>query len=203
MIRLPRLYAVADGAFGNPVDLARELFDGGATLVQVRHKAAASGALAAEVYEVLHLAPADTQVVVNDRADVARISGAAGVHLGQEDLPPNLARLVLTGGQMIGLSTHNLLQAIDADSAATDYIAVGPVFATSTKENPAPVLGLERLREICSRVHKPVVAIGGITLDSAPEVFNCGVASVAVIGDLLKHGNVAERTREWVRRVGR
>jgi thiamine-phosphate pyrophosphorylase len=201
MIRLPRLYAVADGAFGNPVHLARELFDGGATLVQVRHKTAASGALAAEVGEVLQLAPAHTQVLVNDRADVARISGAAGVHLGQEDLAPHLARLVLAEGQVIGLSTHNLAQAIEADSAPADYIAVGPVFATSTKENPAPVLGLERLREICGRVHKPVVAIGGITLDSAAEVFNCGVASVAVIGDLLKHGNVADRTREWVRRL--
>lgn len=201
MIRLPRLYAVADAAFGDPVQLARALFVGGATWVQIRHKAAASETLIGEVDEVLKLAPQHARVVVNDRADVARITGAAGVHLGQDDLPPSQARLVLEGGQIIGLSTHSLPQALDADAAPVDYIAVGPVFATSTKENAAPVLGLEKLREICSKVRKPVVAIGGITLDSAREVLNCGVASVAAIGDLLKHGNVADRTRDWVRRL--
>jgi thiamine-phosphate pyrophosphorylase len=90
---------------------------------------------------------------------------------------------------------------MEADRAPVDYVAVGPIFETTTKENPAPVLGLERLREICSHIRKPVVAIGGITLDSAQEVLDCGAASVAVIGDLFKHGNVAERTRTWVRRL--
>lgn len=198
---LPRLYAVADAAFGDPVQLARALFDGGAKWVQIRHKAAASETLIGEVEQVLKLAPQHARVVVNDRADVARITSAAGVHLGQDDLPPSQARLVLEGGQIIGLSTHSLPQALEADAAPVDYIAVGPVFATSTKENAAPVLGLERLREICSQVRKPVVAIGGITLDSAREVLDCGVASVAAIGDLLKHGNVADRTRDWVRRL--
>lgn len=201
MTSLPRLYAVADGAFGDPVHLAKELFDGGATLVQVRHKTAASGTLAAEVEQVLRLAPPQVQVIVNDRADVARMSGAAGVHLGQEDLAPHLARMILSDDQIIGRSTHNLEQAMEADRAPVDYIAVGPVFGTATKENAAPVLGLEQLRIICARVNKPVVAIGGITLDSAEKVFDCGVASVAVIGDLLKHGNVADRTRHWVRRL--
>ena len=201
MIRLPRLYAVADAAFGDPVQLARALFDGGATWVQIRHKSAPSKTLIAEVDEVLKLAPQHAQIIVNDRADVARVAGAAGVHLGQEDLPPSLARMVLAEGQVVGFSTHNLPQAMNADTAPVDYIAVGPVFATSTKENAGPALGLERLGEICSQVRKPVVAIGGITLDSAREVFGCGVASVAVIGDLLKHGNVADRTRDWVRRL--
>lgn len=199
--RLPRLYAVADAAFGDPVHLAKALFDGGATWVQIRDKTAASETLIVEVDQVLKLAPQHARVVVNDRADVARITGAAGVHLGQDDLPPSQARLVLEGGQIIGLSTHSLPQALDADAAPVDYIAVGPVFATSTKENVAPVLGLEKLRKICSQVRKPVVAIGGITLDSAREVLNCGVASVVAIGDLLKHGNVADRTRDWVRRL--
>jgi thiamine-phosphate pyrophosphorylase len=201
MIRLPRLYAVADGAFGDPVQLARALFEGGATWVQIRHKSAASKTLVGEVDEVLRLAPEHAQVIVNDRVDVARVTGANGVHLGQEDLPPAVARQVLAENQFIGFSTHNLLQAMDADASPVDYIAVGPVFATSTKENAAPVLGLDRLREICSQVRKPVVAIGGITIDSAKEVFDCGVASIAVIGDLLKHGNVADRTRDWVRRL--
>jgi thiamine-phosphate pyrophosphorylase len=201
MIVLPRLYAVADGAFGDPVRLAMDLLDGGASLVQIRHKAASSGTLIHEVDEVLKATPRHARIVVNDRPDVARLARAFGVHLGQEDLPPSLARTVLAEGQVIGYSTHNVSQALEAEGAPVDYIAVGPIFATSTKKDPAPVVGLERLREICSRVHKPVVAIGGITLDSARDVLDCGAASVAVIGDLLRHGNVAERTRAWVRRL--
>jgi thiamine-phosphate pyrophosphorylase len=107
--------------------------------------------------------------------------------------------LALAEGQLIGYSTHDLSQAIEGGGSLADYVAVGPVFTTTTKENAAPVLGLERLREICSRVQKPVVAIGGITLDSAQDVLACGAASVAVIGDLLRYGNVADRTRLWVR----
>jgi thiamine-phosphate pyrophosphorylase len=200
MIRLPRLYAVADAAFGNPVELARELFDGGARLVQIRHKDAAPAQLIDEVEKILKASPGNGQVVVNDRVDVALLAGAAGVHLGQEDLEPALARTML-GNRLIGYSTHNLPQAIDADRSAADYIAVGPIFRTSTKRNVDPVLGLEQLRAICSKVRKPVVAIGGITLESAQEVFSCGAASVAIIRDLLNSGNVADRTQEWVRRL--
>jgi thiamine-phosphate pyrophosphorylase len=201
MMVLPRLYAVADGTFGDPVRLALDLLDGGASLVQIRHKAASSGILIHEVDEVLKASPRHVRIVVNDRPDVARLAGAFGVHLGQEDLPPSLARTVLAEGQAIGYSTHNMSQALEAEGAPVDYIAVGPIFATSTKKNPAPLVGLERLREICSRVHKPVVAIGGITLESAQDVLDCGAASVAVIGDLLRHGNLTERTRTWVRRL--
>jgi thiamine-phosphate pyrophosphorylase len=200
MIRLPRLYAVADSAFGDPARLALELFEGGASLVQIRHKDAAARTLLDEVEKVLKAAPENCRVLVNDRVDVALLAGATGVHLGQEDLEPSLARPML-GGRLIGYSTHNLPQAIDADHSPADYIAVGPIFRTSTKESADPVLGLERLREICSKVRKPVVAIGGITLDSALEVLNCGAASVAVIRDLLDFGNVADRTRAWVRRL--
>jgi thiamine-phosphate pyrophosphorylase len=201
MMALPRLYAVADGAFGDPVRIAMELFDGGASLVQIRHKAASSRILIHEVDEVLRLGPGDARIIVNDRPDVARLAGAWGVHLGQEDLLPSLAQAMLSEGQVIGYSTHSLSQAMEADRAPLDYIAVGPVFATSTKENASPVLGLDRLREICSRVQKPVVAIGGITLDTARDVLDCGAASLAIIGDLLKHGNIADRARTWVRRL--
>jgi thiamine-phosphate pyrophosphorylase len=201
MIRLPRLYAVADATFGDPVQLARSLFDGGARLVQIRDKFATAATLLERVESVLRFAPAGAQVIVNDRVDVARLSGAAGVHLGQEDLAPQLARRVLAPEQDMGYSTHNLDQALDAESAPVDYIAVGPVFATSTKDNAAPVLGLERLREICSQVKKPVVAIGGINLERAHAVLDCGAVAVAVIRDVLGHGNVEERTREWIRQL--
>ena len=201
MMPLPRLYAVADGAFGDPVRIAMDLLDGGASLVQIRHKTASSRTLIRVVEEVIKASPPKARIMVNDRSDVARLAGAFGVHLGQEDLPPLLARTVLTEGQVIGYSTHNVSQALEAERTPIDYIAVGPIFATSSKENPAPAVGLDQLREICSRVSKPVVAIGGITLGSAQDVLGCGAASVAVIGDLLKYGNVKERTRTWVRRL--
>jgi thiamine-phosphate pyrophosphorylase len=201
MIRLSRLYAVADATFGDPVEIARELFDSGARLVQIRHKSASAATLLHETEAILRFVPADAQLIVNDRADIARIAGAAGVHLGQEDLSPSLAKRVLADGQGIGYSTHNIRQALEADSAPVDYIAVGPVFSTSTKKDADPVLGLERLTEICAQVRKPVVAIGGITLESAREVLKCGAASVAVISDLLRHGNISDRTCEWVRHL--
>lgn len=201
MISLPRLYTVADAAFGHPVELAMALFEGGARLVQLRNKGAASGLILREAEEIVRRAPAGSRVVVNDRADVARLSGAAGVHVGQLDLAPELARISLAPGQIVGRSTHNLEQALEADALDVDYLAAGPVFPTTTKENPDPVIGLDGLREICGRVKHPVVAIGGITLESAPRVFACGAASVAVIGDLLRHGDVAARTRAWLRGV--
>jgi thiamine-phosphate pyrophosphorylase len=198
MIALPRLYAVADQTFGDPVQIATALFEGGAQLVQIRDKAATAQTLLREVEEVLKAAPPGVRLIVNDRSDVARISGAAGVHLGQHDLAPTLARSTLVSGQIVGRSTHNLSQAMEADRDAVDYIAVGPIFSTSTKLNPDPVVGLDSLREICYKVRKPVVAIGGITLETAHDVLACGATSVAVIGDVLKHGNVANRTRVWM-----
>jgi thiamine-phosphate pyrophosphorylase len=198
MIALPRLYAVADQTFGDPVELAKALFSGGARLVQIRDKTATAQKLLAEAEEALKNAPPGALLIVNDRPDVARIAGAAGVHLGQQDLPPTLARRSLAPGQIVGYSTHSFAQAMEADKQPLDYIAVGPIFATSTKVNPDPVIGLDLLREICANVRKPVVAIGGITLETADDVLTCGATSVAIIGDLLKHGKVAARTREWI-----
>ena len=202
MIPMPRLYAVADRTFGNPVELASALFRGGARWVQIRNKPGSARELLAEVEQVLRAAPADARVIVNDRSDVARLAGAAGVHLGQQDLAPELARKTLESSQILGCSTHNLEQALQADGEPVDYIAVGPVFSTSTKLNPDPVVGLGLLREICAQVRKPVVAIGGITLETARDVLDCGAVSVAVIGDILRHDDVEARTREWVRYVG-
>ena len=187
-----------------PVRLAKALFDGrrqarpDSTQVRRRH-----GSLLRRGREVLEVCSAATPtVIVNDRADVARVAGASGVHLGQEDLPPSLARSDSHGRPGYRMFDSRPFTGPGGGSAPRWTTSpLDPVFATSTKENAAPVLGLERLREICSRVRKPVVAIGGITLDSAREVFDCGATSVAVIGDLLKHGNVADRTRDWVRHL--
>lgn len=194
-----RLYAIADASFGDCVRLAEALFAGGARLVQVRNKKAGAREFLSQVERILLFAPSDGRVVVNDRVDVALLAGAAGVHLGQTDLPPAAARQILGPGRIIGFSTHNLEQAVEADSLPIDYIAVGPVFETSTKDNPDPVVGVEKLAIICRAVRKPVVAIGGITLDNAKAALSAGAASVAVIRDLLAHEDVVQRTRMFER----
>jgi thiamine-phosphate pyrophosphorylase len=194
-----RLYAIADASFGDCVRLAEALFAGGARLVQVRNKKSGAHEFLSQVERILSFAPSDARVVVNDRVDVALLAGAAGVHLGQTDLPPAAARQILGPGRIIGFSTHNLEQAVEADSLPVDYIAVGPVFETSTKDNPDPVVGVEKLAIICRAVKKPVVAIGGITLDNAKAALSAGAASVAVIRDLLAHEDVAQRTRMFER----
>jgi len=199
MISLPRLYAIADAAFGDPVLLARQLFDGGARLVQVRNKISGAGELLRQVQAILELAPEDCHVVVNDCVDVVLLSGAAGVHLGQSDLPAAKARMILPPHSIIGVSTHNLDQALRCQTEPIDYIAAGPVFKTSTKTDAEPIIGLDGLREICARVKMPVVAIGGITRQNAADVFECGVSSAAVISDLLKFEDVARRTADWLR----
>ena len=199
MIALPRLYAIADAQFGDPVEIAGRLFDGGAGLVQIRNKMAGAGLLLRQVEEVLRFAPADALVLVNDRVDVARLSNAHGVHLGQDDLQIEDARAILGDKSLVGFSTHNIEQAVAADGLPVDYIAVGPVFQTTSKNNPDPVLGIAALSQICSAVRKPVVAIGGITLDRASAVFDAGAASIAVIGDLLRHQDTVGRTRLWIR----
>ena len=199
MTPLPRLYAMADASFGNCVQIAEALFAGGARLVQVRNKTAAAGDVLAQVERIMAFAPSDAQVMVNDRVDIALLAGAAGVHLGQTDLPPVAARRMLGPGRIIGYSTHNLNQALEADGLPVDYIAVGPIFATATKENPDPVLGVEKLREICRAVRKPVVAIGGIRLDDAQQVLNAGAQSVAVIRDLLIRSDISEGVRTFER----
>jgi len=194
-----RLYAIADASFGDCVRLAEALFAGGARLVQVRNKKAGAREFLSQVERILSFAPSDGRVVVNDRVDVALLAGAAGVHLGQTDLPPVAARQILGPGRIIGFSTHDLEQAVEADSLPVDYIAVGPVFETSTKDNPDPVVGVEKLAIICRAVKKPVVAIGGITLDNAKAALSAGATSVAVIRDLLAHEDVAQRTRMFER----
>jgi len=201
MTSLRRLYAISDASFGDPVRLAQALFDGGARLVQVRNKKASARSLFNQVESILKRAPADASVIVNDRVDVARITGAAGVHLGQRDIGVVEARRILGPGQIIGFSTHNLEQALAASKLPADYIAVGPIFPTSTKLNAEPVVGLEKLATICKAVQKPVVAIGGIRLENAAEVLAAGPHSIAVVSDLLSAADIQARVREWINQL--
>ncbi len=209
---LPPLYAIVDAEIAAAagwtlVDLASACLAGGATLLQVRAKDASSGWLldtAALIVERAHAAGA--RVVVNDRADIARLAGADGVHLGQEDLGPKAARSIVGDAALVGLSTHTLDQIDAALAQPVSYLAIGPVFTTATKATGYQAVGLDRVREAAARARTrqlPVVAIGGITLESAPGVIQAGAASVAVIGDLLSGGDPERRVRSYLERLSR
>lgn len=140
------------------------------------------------------------QIIVNDRVDIAVAVNADGVHLGQDDLPPDRARVLMGDHRIIGFSTHSLEQAIAAESLPIDYLALGPVFNTASKEKPDPVVGLSAISRIKPQITRPLVAIGGIRLDAVSQVISAGADSVAIISDLLSAKDITERTREYFRR---
>jgi thiamine-phosphate pyrophosphorylase len=199
---IPRLYAIIDPARAGgrlPAALARELFSAGVRLIQFRDKRASSRQLYEICVELKELLRGSAcRLIVNDRADVARAMEADGVHLGQDDLPVEMARRVLGPDRWIGSSTHSLSQVVEAGRSTANYIAFGPIFPTASKENPDPVVGLEGLREARRATSKPLVAIGGITLQNAREVLAAGADSLAVIGDLLNAPDIRERAREYL-----
>jgi thiamine-phosphate pyrophosphorylase len=186
-------------------DLTGAYLAGGARFIQLRSKHASSGAflaLCADVVERAHKAGA--MVVVNDRADIAALSSADGVHVGQEDLDPASVRRILGGSAIVGISTHTPEQARAASRLAVDYIAVGPVFGTSTKDTGYRSVGTALVGEVAEIIRAadsatPIVAIGGITLERAREVIQAGAASVAVISDLLSTGDPEARVKEYLR----
>lgn len=183
--------------------LADAYLAGGARFIQIRSKHSASGAFL-EICEdlVARAKKAGAIVIVNDRADIARLCAADGVHLGQEDLDPASARRILGGNAIVGLSTHSAGQVHAAASMPVDYIAVGPIFGTSTKETGYRETGTGLVSESAAIVHdspQAIVAIGGITLERAPDVIRAGAASVAVISDLLSTGDPETRVREYLR----
>jgi len=137
--------------------------------------------------------------IVNDRADVALVTGADGVHLGQDDFPVELARRLLPPGTIVGWSTHSIAQVEEANRSSANYIAFGPVFPTRSKEHPDSTVGLEGLRAARKITGKPLVGIGGITVENARGVIKAGADAVAVISDLLKHPDVATRAQEFLR----
>ena len=167
--------------------------------MQYRNKAASTGELFAAA-QVLAAAMRERSVtfLVNDRADVAALSCASGVHVGQDDLPAERARKVVGDDALVGVSTHNLNQFQAAAATSADYIALGPIFATSSKANPDPVVGLDLLSKARQLTTKPVVAIGGITLERARDVIEAGADSVAVISDILRADSPADRARQYI-----
>jgi thiamine-phosphate pyrophosphorylase len=203
-MKLPRFYPILDTGLlaqrGIAVaHVAEAILDGGARILQFRHKGHWTREVFAELEAVAKLCrDASVQFVVNDRADLARMMDAA-LHLGQDDLPPSAARRVMGSESLIGFSTHNEVQLCAAREEPVNYLALGPIFGTSSKENPDPMVGIDELRRLRGFTALPLVAIGGITRANALDVLEAGADSVAIIGDLLPpDASIRSRVREWV-----
>ena len=201
MISLPRIYPVTDTRISGltHAEQVRRLADGGATLVQLRDKSASSQLFYQSAVEAVSAArEAGIRIVINDRVDIALAAGADGVHVGQDDLPAKEARKLLGENAIIGYSTHSLKQAVEAVGLPVDYIAIGPVFATSTKANADPTVGLDGVSSVRASIGDfPLVAIGGIDLHRAAEVLSAGADSVAMISELLSDPSViTQRIRQ-------
>jgi thiamine-phosphate pyrophosphorylase len=207
MIQLPRLYAIIDAAFFSTaaelLGFSESLIAAGCTLLQYRNKSGNPRVMLEQARELRRRLQPSTQVsqgqrgmghphsgdsvrlVMNDRADLCLAADFDGVHVGQDDLSPESVRKVIGPDRWLGVSTHNPEQLREADLTSADYLAIGPVFATSSKEKPDPVVGLEGVRRARVLTRKPLVAIGGITRANAASVIDAGADSVAVISDLL------------------
>ena len=191
---LPRLYPIVDaGMFARESDptatlmrFVEQLIAGGASLIQYRNKQGSAPEMLSQARELRRVAP-EAVLVMNDRADLCLAAGFDGVHVGQDDLSPAGARMVVGNERWVGVSTHNAQQLGHAEGGEADYVAIGPVFATSTKENPDPVVGLDGVRAARAATEKPLVAIGGITRSNCRAVIAAGADCVAVISDLGAH----------------
>lgn len=201
----PTLYAILDDSLipadepARWVALAAALEDSGCRLMQVRAKQADSRTqleIAMELARALSFTRA--RLIVNDRADIALLAGAGGVHVGQHDLGVAQARAICGAPMWVGVSTHTLEQVRAADKTSADYIAFGPIFPTTTKSKPDALVGIEGLRAARAATRKPLVAIGGITLESAREVYRAGADSLAVASDLLRAKNPGARAEEYL-----
>jgi thiamine-phosphate pyrophosphorylase len=210
----PRLYAILDAVLlpDSEPEFAKMLAQSGVNLIQYRSKTSSARSLFEVSCRISHeLKGTSVRFIVNDRADIARLSGAGGVHIGQEDLPVEAVRAVCgnragnSAGDAanwdhlwVGVSTHTLEQVRAAEATSADYIAVGPIYATTTKEKPDAVIGVDFIRRARELTRKPLVAIGGITVERAQEVFRVGADCVAVARDLICAADPAARAHEYL-----
>lgn len=202
---LPRLYPITDARLSglSHAEQVERFSCGGARVIQLREKQKDAREFFQEAEAALRTAREQgVQLIINDRVDIALALGADGVHLGQNDLPPEAARHLLGERAVIGFSTHNVEQALAASRLPIDYLAIGPIFPTLSKENPDAVVGLDGLRRVRAALPSlPLVAIGGITPVTAPETLAAGADSLAVIGALLTDATqIQARTRDWIAR---
>jgi len=220
MISLPRLYAILDASCfpdrEQMFEAAEQWVKAGVTLLQYRNKAPDAGVILAEARTLKGrlggirgaslrrtgegARSRVAKLIMNDRADLCLAAEFDGVHVGQDDLSPESARKIVGSGRWVGVSTHNAAQVAEADKTSADYIAIGPVFATASKQNPDPVVGLAGVRETRALTGKPLVAIGGITRQNCRAVIEAGADAVAVISDVIREpGKSAE---EFLRILG-
>lgn len=204
---LPKLYPITDARLSglSHAEQVARLSDGGATFVQLREKILSPREFYREAEAALRIARArGVRLIINDRVDIALALQADGVHLGQDDLPPALARRLLGERAIIGFSTHNPEQARKAARLPVDYIAIGPIFPTSSKDHPDPLVGLDGLRRVRQAVGPvPLVAIGGINRENARQALDAGADAVAVISLLLTEpSQITHQTRELLDALG-
>ncbi|HMF91627.1 MAG TPA: thiamine phosphate synthase [Candidatus Angelobacter sp.] len=214
-MKLPRIYPILDFSsfavkpepLGETLRFAEELLAGGATIIQYRDKSGETARMLACARELRRITQGKATLIINDRADICLAAQADGVHLGQDDLSPTAARKILfeegkkrSRPLIVGFSTHNLEQVAQADTMPIDYVAVGPVFSTSSKANPDPVIGLEGVRQARAATQKPLVAIGGITRKNCLQAREAGADAVAVIADLLE--SPVKALEEFIRVLG-
>jgi thiamine-phosphate pyrophosphorylase len=205
----PPLYAIIDAALlkkTSELSFVEMMAESGVELLQYRNKRAssrelfeASQSISATLSRLAKTGSYKPRFIVNDRADIAVLANAQGVHVGQQDLNVEEARAIVGPDILVGVSTHSLEQLDAADKTSADYIAFGPIFPTNSKENPDPVVGLHLLREARQHTQKPIVAIGGITLERAVEVFRAGADSLAVARDLIVSENPAARAQFFLK----
>lgn len=203
MLELPRLYPILDPAcFPNleaMLAAAEELAAAGVTLMQYRNKSGNARRMLDEARK-LRARVKDVKLIMNDRADLCVAAQYDGLHVGQDDLSPESARRILGRDRWLGVSTHNVEQLAEADKTSADYIAIGPIFATSSKADPDPIVSIDGLRRVRALTRKPLVAIGGITRSNARSVIDAGADSVAVISDLLR--DPRKSAEEFLRVLG-
>jgi thiamine-phosphate pyrophosphorylase len=189
-VQIPKLYAILDAAFLPGRDsiftAAEELAAGGVTLLQYRNKLGSARQILADGRELKRRLSSSVRLIMNDRADLCLAAGFHGVHVGQDDLSPASARRIIGQELWLGVSTHNPEQLREADQTTANYLAIGPVFRTSSKENPDPLVGVDGVRRARELTRKPLVAIGGITRANARSVIEAGADAVAVISDLIR-----------------
>ena len=199
-----RIYAILDAScFSSPqllFDAADELTSAGVAVVQYRNKSADARTMLTQAKEMKRRIGSRAKLIMNDRADLCLAVDFDGVHVGQDDLLPGSARRIIGPNRWLGVSTHNPEQVSEADQTSADYIAVGPVFATASKANPDPVIGLAGVRRARELTRKPLVAIGGITRQNCVSIIDAGADSIAVISDLVR--DPRKSAEEFLRILG-
>ena len=199
---LPPIYPITDKKLARStshLSILKELARGGARFVQIRDKSTPDQELLRDLRQCVEFAlKKEVTLIVNDRCDLVLSSSDMGVHLGQEDLPPDTARTVLGDDKIIGFSTHSQVQVKKASRLPIQYIGFGPIYLTATKPNPNPAVGLKRLAQACRASSVPVVAIGGIGIEQVRDVLDAGASSVAVISALMKAEDLAQQMQRFL-----